>query len=116
LPSKEREEFVASERHRGFNFVTERQKNRYIDMFLRFCKKNARQIKPSDLTKYAKHLERQCHTFETARAKIAIPIQWCRWMVKTKKITKDPSLGMSAAALVAKLKKNQTATVATISN
>jgi hypothetical protein len=105
LPSKEREAYVAYERSRGCTLVTERQKNRYIDEFLRFCKKDAHQIRASDLKRYAKHLERLQEAFETARAKIAIPIQWCRWMGTTKKIAKDPTAGMDAGAMVSRLKK-----------
>jgi site-specific recombinase XerD len=105
LPSKEREEYIAHQRRRGHSFITERQKNRYIDLFLRFCEKDARRIKAADLEKYAEHLERQSHTFATAYMKMAAPIQWCRWMANTKKIGRDPTLGMDAKAMVSRLKK-----------
>jgi hypothetical protein len=105
LPSKEREQFVAYERSRGCAFITERQKNRYVDEFLRFCKKDAKRITAADLRRYAKHLEGLQQAFETARAKMMVPLQWCRWMAATEKIAKDPSLGMDAGTMVSGTKK-----------
>jgi threonine aldolase len=63
LPSKEREDYVAHRRRRGCTFVTERQVNRYVDEFLRFCEKtfghtSPQRIGASDLFKYGKYLER----------------------------------------------------------
>jgi hypothetical protein len=109
LPCKEREEYVAQLRRGGCAFVTERQKNRYIDEFLRFVESTsghttAKEIGPSDLREYAKHLEQQRHLFVTARIKMLIPIEWCRWMKATKRIPEDPTMGMSATAMVSDLR------------
>jgi site-specific recombinase XerD len=110
LPSKEREEYVVHVRRRGCTFVTERQVNRYIDEFLRFCEAtfghtNAQRIGASDLMKYGKYLEQREHTFVTARAKMTLALQWCRWLAATKRIARDPAPGMKATAMVSSLRK-----------
>ncbi|MGA2588913.1 MAG: hypothetical protein ABSH32_03275 [Bryobacteraceae bacterium] len=104
-------EYLAEVRKRGCTSVYERQKNRYIDEFLRFCEKtskttNPKRITASDLTGYGKHLEKQKQNYTTARTKMLIAIQWCRWLAATKKIAGDPSEGMNASAMVSGLRKD----------
>jgi hypothetical protein len=106
LPSKEREDYVSYVRRQGCTFIRERQTNRYIDEFLRFCSShshhsNARSIGTRDILTYAKHLERTCGTFVTARVKMAIVLKWSGWLYETGRIKRDPAEGLTAKELLA---------------
>ena len=108
LPSKEREEYVSHIRMQGYTTVAERQVNRYTDEFLRFCSShsrhaNAQNISAKDLLSYAKHLERTSKTFVTARTKMSIVLQWCRWLTETGRMKKNPAENLKASQLVAAL-------------
>lgn len=108
LPCDEREAYISHVRRQGSTFVTQRQKNRYIDDFWRFCTEeightSLQTITAADLIKYGKHLEKQKHTFETARTKMVMPLQWLRWLAEVKRIPNNPGAALSASALIKKL-------------
>ena len=105
LPSKEREEYVAHLRRLGFTVITERQRNRYIDEFLRFCfaKSNhlsAQKITERDIRSYAGRLARTSTTVGTARTKLTIVLQWCKWLKDTDRIKTNPAETLKPKALV----------------
>ena len=108
LPCDEREAYISHVRRRGTTFVTQRQKNRYIDDFWRFCTQDCKRtsvqaITTADIFKYARLLETQRHTFETARTKILMPLQWLSWLADVKRIPTNPAATLSATTLVKKL-------------
>ena len=112
LPSKEREDYVAYVRRQGVTFVTERQTNRYVDEFLRFClarskHSSAVDISSKDILQYAKHLERTCMTFVTARVKMSIVLQWSRWLHETGRIKENPADNLKARSLLASMESRE---------
>jgi len=111
LPSREREDFVSSVRRQGrVTLITERQKNRYVDEFLRFCSPGAsravaaRDLSTADILNYAKYVERHSKTFGTGFTKVSIPIQWFNWLAETGRIESNPAENLNASQLVARLK------------
>ena len=109
LPSKEREEYVLFVRKKGCTLVTERQKNRYIDKFLRYCSKEfghtaARKISKSDLIKYGKHVDQTNRNYGTSSTKLSMVFQWFHWLAKTNRIPNDPANGLKASQLIATAK------------
>src|SRR5580693_2541713 len=95
VPSEEREDYVAYARRRGCTLVTVRQKNRYVDEFLRFCTShsghsNVKAIGTTDFLNYAKCLKAGCKTYATARAKLGRAIQWFNWLAETGRIKRNP--------------------------
>ena len=111
LLSQEREDFVAEARRSGCTLITERQKNRYIDEFLRFCSTHshhasAKRITRDDVMAYAEHIERTSRKSSTAIAKMLVVLQWCRWLHETGRLKQDAAAGLvSAGDLVTGLKK-----------
>jgi site-specific recombinase XerC len=109
LPSKEREEYVSRVRERGITFVTERQVNRYIDEFLRFRASRGRtsltDLGSRDLLAYAGHLERSNRTFVTARIKLAVALQWCRWLFEVGRLETDVTEGISASGALSRMRQ-----------
>lgn len=105
LPSPEREEYVLESRRAGCTFVTERQRNRYIDEFLRFCLEqahhaSARKVTTADLRAFGKHVARSCRKVQTARTKVTIVLAWCRWLLEKGYVKQDPGEGLRSTDLV----------------
>ena len=109
LPSKEREEYVSRVRRRGLSIVFERQVNRYIDEFLRFRasidRPNLSDLSSRDIFAYVKHLERSNRTFVTARTKLTIALEWCRWLFETGRVKTDVTEGLNASRALNKLRQ-----------
>jgi len=108
LPSKEREDYVLFSRKQGHTLVTERQKNRYIDEFLRYCSDqfghtDALKISQSNLIRYARHVERMNRNSATAYAKLGAVFTWFHWLAKTKRIENDPAEGLNASRMASNL-------------
>jgi hypothetical protein len=74
LPSEEREDYVAYARRRGCALITARQKNRYVDEFIRFCSSHSghsdvKDTNKMDFLKYCKWLESGCRTYARVKQK-----------------------------------------------
>ena len=105
LPSVEREDYIRHVRMEGCTFITERQKNRYIDEFLRFCKEysnhsDATKIRRKDLVEYGKRVKRTSLKIQTARTKLLVVLQWLRWLAGTGRIKENPANGLQASELI----------------
>ena len=105
LPSKEREDYISFIRRQGVSEVTERQRNRYVDEFLRYCDDNFGYTDPEKITKaqlqkYAKHVRRNNSRLATSRIKVGAVLQWLRWLVSTRRLNEDPTIGFTIAGLL----------------
>ncbi len=105
LPSEEREDYVAYARRRGCTLVTVRQKNCYVDEFIRFCHSqsghsNVKDISTTDFLNYGRWLETNCRKFATGQAKIGGAIHWFNWMAETGRIKNNPARGLIASRLI----------------
>jgi site-specific recombinase XerC len=105
VPNAEREDYVAYVRRRGCTLVTVRQKNRYVDEFIRFCSShsghsNVKEINTTDFLNYAKWLESSCRTCVTGQTKIGRAIQWFNWLAETGRVKNNPARGLIAARLI----------------
>jgi hypothetical protein len=105
LPSEEREDYIAYARRRGCTLVTLRQKNRYVDEFVRFCfshsgHSHVKDIDKMDFLNYGKWLESGSGTYATGQAKIGRAIQWFNWLAETGRIKKNPARGLIAGKLI----------------
>ena len=111
LPSYERESYISFLRKNDYSFVTERQSNRYIDDFLRFCQDEfkhaeAQKVAQKHVIAYAKRLTIQEGNYQTARVKLLVVLKWLRWLASKERIGADPTADLIAAQMVATLKPN----------
>jgi site-specific recombinase XerD len=112
LPCQEREDYVLEVRRAGVTRVTERQRNRYIDEFLRFCleqshQASVRKISVVDLKAYGKHVARSSRKFTTARTKVAIVLVWCRWLFDKGHIKQNLADGLNSSDLLPQTRKGE---------